>query len=106
MTFDEYQKKAASFAEYGGGWEYPVCGLAEEAGEVCGKFAKMIRDDGGILTPNKRMEIRKELGDVLWMTAEIARFLGYSLSYIALQNIAKLEDRKDRGVLCGDGDNR
>lgn len=45
MTINEYQKKAHEFAKYGEDTMYPVLGLAEEAGEVAGKYAKLIRDE-------------------------------------------------------------
>jgi hypothetical protein len=36
----------------------------------------------------------------------MARKLGFTLAQIAWLNTAKLSDRKDRGVLVGEGDNR
>ena len=52
LEINEYQKKAHETADYlgmdQGDYRYPVMGLAEEAGEVSGKFAKaMIRNCGG-----------------------------------------------------------
>ena len=41
MNASEYQVKAHDFASYGENPMYPALGLAEEAGEVCGKIAKM-----------------------------------------------------------------
>ena len=48
----------------------------------------------------------KELGDVLWYIAAIGRDIGYSLEVIAEMNIEKLSDRKERGKIKGEGDNR
>ena len=33
---------------------YPVMGLAEESGELVGKFAKAVRDNNGIIAMNER----------------------------------------------------
>ena len=110
MTPNEYQDKAHTFAAYSGkdeeNWVYPVMGLAEEAGEVCGKFAKAIRDCGGKISADRRMEICKELGDVCWMVSEIATLLNMPLEEVMIHNIEKLTSRKIRGVIHGNGDNR
>jgi NTP pyrophosphatase (non-canonical NTP hydrolase) len=112
LSFDEYQDQTESTANYpesgtGSAIALAYCGLGlGEAGEVQGKIKKIIRDDGGIVTQEKRLEIGKEIGDVLWYTARLAHELGFFLGDLAEQNIYKLEDRKERGVLGGSGDNR
>ena len=55
---------------------------------------------------DKRIEIAKELGDVLFYVAMLADDIDYQLSEIAQMNIDKLTDRKERGHLRGSGDNR
>ncbi len=50
--------------------------------------------------------ITKELGDVLWYVAGVARYLGVSLSSVAEKNLAKLESRQNRNQLHGEGDER
>lgn len=102
MDFYEYQVEAHSFAAYGDREEYPVLALAEEAGEVVGKFAKALRKG----VPVDKEAVAKELGDVLWNVAEIATILDLDLEEVAMVNILKLKDREDRGVLLGEGDNR
>lgn len=84
---------------------YPALGLAGETGEVVDKIKKVIRA-GGSFTEEIKAGIAKELGDVLWYTAALSRQLGFNLSTIAEMNISKLADRKDRGVLKSEGDNR
>lgn len=109
MNFDDYQKKVKETAIYpnqGSNVSYAVLGLTGEAGEVADKVKKLIRDDGGIMSETKRAEIIKELGDVLWYLTAIGNELNVSLEEIARKNTKKLADRKKRGVLSGDGDNR
>lgn len=125
MNARDYQKQAHAFASYGGNPMYPALGLAEEAGEVCGKIAKFIRKhDGSIpLTEARRRlnelripwsedqkqfreDLAKELGDVLWMVAELCTIYGLFLEGVMGANIAKLEGRLSRGVIVGEGDNR
>lgn len=98
-----YQGKASEFASYGN-WMYPFLGLAEEAGEVVGKIAKSMRGDYSL--DAKKEEVLKELGDVMWMLALCCCELGVSIEEIQIKNIEKLEDRRSRGVIKGDGDNR
>lgn len=109
MTFEEYQKKSRNTAIYpdlGSNFIYPVLGLVGESGEVAEKIKKVLRDEQGIITPKKKEEIKKELGDVLWYLSQIATELDLSLDDIAQTNIEKLQSRKLRGKLCGSGDNR
>ncbi|MBI2035092.1 MAG: nucleoside triphosphate pyrophosphohydrolase family protein [Candidatus Liptonbacteria bacterium] len=109
MTFDEYQKLTKETAIYpaiGHGMVYPTMGLVNEAGEVAGKVKKIFRDHGGILSDTHKEDISKELGDVLWYVSQVAAEINVSLSEIASENIKKLQSRKKRGALKGDGDNR
>ena len=107
--FDLYQDAAEATAVYpdkGDNLYYPALGLAGEAGEVCEKIKKIMRDQKGHFTEENVEEISKELGDVLWYISTIATELNMSLSAIAEDNMEKLKDRMDRGVIKGSGDNR
>lgn len=106
MTFDEYQAFTRTTAIYpkAVAMPYLTAGLAEEAGEVAGKFKKSIRD--GWTAEKFEEAVVAELGDVLWYLARYADELGYSLQSIAEMNQIKLQDRKDRAVLQGSGDTR
>ena len=110
LEINEYQKKAHETADYlgmdQGDYRYPVMGLTEEAGEVSGKFAKAVRDAGGIIDGERKEAIKKELGDVCWFVAEISTLLGLQLEDIMQGNLDKLASRKARGVIHGSGDNR
>lgn len=119
-----YQDEAHKFAQYGENAMYPLLGLAEECGEVAGKVAKFIRKNMGfapatvsrndypsIMDWNEKNEefkknLSKELGDVCWMVAELCTVYGLDLEEVMEENIAKLADRKERGVIVGEGDNR
>lgn len=107
MHINDYQDQAVDTAIYPNSARltYPALGLTGEAGEVADKVKKIIRD-GTELTPELRLEIAKEVGDVLWYIAAISRDLGYDMQTIAMMNIQKLNSRKARGVLQGSGDNR
>ena len=107
--FDLYQDAAEATAIYpdkGDNLYYPALGLAGEAGEVCEKIKKIMRDQKGFVTQESAEEISKELGDVLWYIAALATEINISLSSIAEDNMNKLVDRQERGVLGGSGDNR
>lgn len=84
---------------------YDGLGLGE-AGEVQGKIKKIIRDNGGIITPEAIDEIKSELGDTLWYIASMCENLGITLEDVAKANIEKIHDRNARGVRRGSGDNR
>ena len=121
MNASEYQVKAHDFASYGENPMYPALGLSEEAGEVCGKIAKFIRKHEGIDPMTARYELEnkvtvtddelkfrndlsKELGDAMWMIAELCTVYGLDLGEVMAENIEKLADRKDKGLIIGEGD--
>ena len=116
LDFNEYQKKAHETADYPSGtigkdrhavdYIYPALALSEEAGEVAGKFAKAVRDNQGVLDGERRLQIEKELGDVLWFIAELCTVLNVDMGTIAQINLDKLASRKARGVIHGNGDDR
>ncbi len=108
MTFNEYQEKSKATAIYpkDQGLAYVSLGLSAEAGEVANKVKKIIRDDEGLLNPERAQSIAEELGDVLWYAAQIATELGSDLGEVAQKNLDKLNSRKERGQLQGSGDNR
>ena len=108
MEFSEYQRLSRRTAEYPrAAWlTYPALGLAGEAGEVAEHAKKVIRDDDGVVSDERRGAMRKELGDVLWYVAQLANELGLELEDIAAANLEKLLSRQRRGVLSGSGDER
>ena len=123
MNATEFQVKAHDFASYGGNPMYPALGLSEEAGEVCGKIAKFIRKHEGIDPMTARYELEnkvtvtddelkfrkdlsRELGDTMWMLAELCTNYGLDMGKVMAENIEKLTDRRERGVIDGEGDNR
>ena len=117
LGLNEYQRMAHETASYSCGtigkeahavnYLYPALGLAEEAGEVAGKYAKAIRDNNGVVFDHDReTAIVKELGDVMWFVAELATCLEVDLDLVAEMNLQKLASRKARGKINGDGDDR
>jgi len=108
MDLGHYQRLSRRTAEYPReAWlTYPALGLAGEAGEVAEHVKKAIRDDAGEITDERRAAMAKELGDVLWYTAQLATELGLELEDIARANLEKLRSRQRRGMLSGSGDER
>lgn len=109
MLLSDYQARSRATAVYPGAGEnllYPTLGLCGEAGEVAEKIKKMVRDDGGELSAERRDALAKELGDVLWYLAQIATEADLDLGDIAGANLEKLLSRQRRSVLTGSGDDR
>jgi NTP pyrophosphatase (non-canonical NTP hydrolase) len=108
VELSEYQRLSRSTAHYPRqeALTYPALGLAGEAGEFADHAKKVIRDDGGEVSAERREAMGKELGDVLWYVAQLATELGLELDEIAQGNLDKLRSRMDRGVLSGSGDER
>jgi NTP pyrophosphatase (non-canonical NTP hydrolase) len=108
MTLNEYEQFALSTAIYGEGQKitYPTLGLAGESGEVADKVKKVLRDYDGVFTDELKLNIAKEIGDVLWYITALSRDLGFSLEEVAKMNVDKLESRRQRNVISGSGDDR
>ena len=110
-SFKDYQCFARDTAIYPNqgkveGLEYTIFGLLGETGEIANKFKKVLRDDDGKLSLTRREELIGEMGDVLWYLSNMAEELNVELAQIAEDNLDKLYDRKERGVLGGSGDKR
>jgi NTP pyrophosphatase (non-canonical NTP hydrolase) len=77
-------------------------GLTGEAGEVAEKIKKLFRDSSKFSDE----EVLKELGDVLFYVTALSNIFGGNLRKTMEMNMAKLNDREQRGKLKGSGDNR
>lgn len=128
MTLNEYQQQAMTTCTKSSMNDtYLLFGLMAEVGELADKVAKAKRKvvlsishdrilpttPTGELTLDGTPEFEefvkgfvKELGDVLWFVALIARHAGLTLEEIAQLNLDKLADRAKRNVIIGEGDNR
>ncbi len=98
MTPNEYQKLAMRTCNFQHDDRYDdmVChavfGLTSEAGEVAGLFQKWYQ--GHELDEEHLM---KEIGDCLWMIAELCTAYGFSLEDVMQLNIDKLRARYPDG---------
>ena len=106
MNIKEYQEFTPTTALYPKEMEdyYLSTGLAAEAGEVAGVYAKYFRGDY-----NREVliqKIKKELGDNMWFISQICKSLELNIEDVLDGNVDKLTSRKTRGVLKGSGDDR
>lgn len=109
MTLTEYQEAAARTIRMDltldEAVQHGLYGLSAETGEVSGIFQKQLQGH-----PVNAEHIMKELGDVLWMVAEICTGLRIDLDDVAALNISKLRARyphgfdPDRSMHRRDGD--
>lgn len=97
MTGTEYQNLAMRTAAIpeentDDRMKHGAFGLASEAGEVCGILQKIYQ---GHELDNTHMA--KELGDCLWMIAEICSAIGITMDEVMQMNIDKLKARYPQG---------
>jgi NTP pyrophosphatase (non-canonical NTP hydrolase) len=108
---------------------YLRLGFSGEWGEVCELLKRVMRDGVIIEHSSFPAHIQNELGDALWYavvlhhTTEddyvrtlcssrmgeimgIARVCGWTIEEVGERNLAKLADRKARGVISGKGGDR
>jgi NTP pyrophosphatase (non-canonical NTP hydrolase) len=107
MKLNKYQKEAVKTAFFtGDGLVYCTLGLTGESGEFADHVKKMLRDDNGELSKERKELLIKELGDVLWYIANLADSLNTDLDTVAKTNLDKLHKRINKGTQRGSGDNR
>lgn len=112
LTLEDYQVEAMDYRKPSADAIYALLNLAAETGELLGKVAKHIRDSPEDASKDPDYVdvytdgIASELGDILWMCAAIANDLDLSLGQVALANLTKLEDRRQRNKISGSGDKR
>ena len=109
MDLNDYQREArktAIYPEVGKNAIYPTLGLVSEAGEVADKVKKILRDKHGVFDEESKEAIKFELGDVLWYISQLSSELGYELEEVGHANLNKLNSRKSRGKIQGNGDYR
>lgn len=102
-TLNEYQAACFETRLPTASPEYMLFNLAGEVGELHSLVAKGIRDGRKF---DYELNVKKELGDILYMIAAIAADNGFTLEDVAQSNINKLFKRKEEGTLQGSGDNR
>lgn len=122
MTLNDYQQQAMTTClPESENFAYMMLNLVGEVGEIAGKVSKYIRKGQANFEGNdlrlysqgddnaawdRESDLRKEAGDVLWQLAGLCTVMGWDLEDIARQNLSKLADRKRRGVIASEGDNR
>jgi len=97
MNFNEFQNfvnKTYYFTGETKREELLYLGLAtnSEAGELADEIKKMIRDDKGNLTEERKEKIKKEMGDTLFYMAILSSKLGFDFSDAANAEIDKLNE--------------
>lgn len=83
----------ASFNSELAGAVYLALGLNGEAGEVADEIKKIIRNDDGIITPERRAKLKLELGDVGWYWLRMIKEFGFTVDEVMEANIEKLSKR-------------
>ena len=108
MSLHWYQEAIKEFALYPGanqgGFEevnYLTLGLTSEAGEVAGKWKKLIRD--GKFNEDQFLS---EIGDCLWYITMLCSSAGISIEELAERNYKKLSERLQTNTIKGEGDDR
>ena len=124
MELNDFQKQCMSTCtDSSKNMMYMLFGLQAEVGEVADKIAKGIRKEeisvysnqlhpSNSVYENESMFAAQELGlkaevaDCAWFIAGICEVMGWQMQDLADLLKDKLNSRKERGVIVGNGDNR
>ncbi len=76
--------------------KYMAIGLAGEVGEVLNEIKKIERDDNNVITPDRKLKLKNELGDVIWYFTGICNRLDYKIDEVLLCNQTKISLKKTK----------
>jgi len=100
MTLEQWLKETDrtaiypdSFTKNLAGVVYLTLGLAGESGEVADEIKKIIRNDNGIITPERKKKLCLEMGDVMWYWLRLTKELELDIEDIMAENLKKLSQR-------------
>lgn len=71
---------------------YLALATNSEAGEMADEIKKLIRDDNGELSEERKLKIQKEMGDCLFYMAILATKLGFNFHTAPLAEMVKLDE--------------
>lgn len=93
INFDRYQQEAlkSNHVPKHIDLTVPMLGLVGETGQLLAEYKKHLRDGDAHELFKER--VSEELGDVLWYVSSVASYFDLSLSAIAVENLAKVQDR-------------
>ncbi len=80
--------------------------LMTKLSRAAGIIKKSQRDNDGVLTEQKKEELLSYMDFVLSFVHNVGSQIDYTIEEICDMNIKKIESRKSRGQLSGEGDNR
>lgn len=129
ITLNSYQRRALNTCmPTCNNFAYMFLNLVGEVGELASHVAKRIRSGQAGFGEDNRLyhdanltkfltmeksgetilhpELMAEAGDILWQLAGLCAVMGWELEDVAQYNLDKLQSRKERGVIDGNGDNR
>ena len=96
MTINTYQQLAARTINHALDRDeminHAVFGLSGEVGEISSLFQKVYQGH-----EMNESDLRKEIGDVAWMLAELCTAYGWDMEQVYIENIEKLRARYPKG---------
>lgn len=88
------------------GWLYYALGIWGESGELGEKIKKLFRDKNGVVDFEFKEAVIKEMGDIQWYMARLADWFEIDFESVFIANVKKLQSRKVRNKIHGEGDER
>tara|TARA_R110002020_G_C16195655_1_gene765839 strand:+ start:901 stop:1251 length:351 start_codon:yes stop_codon:yes gene_type:complete len=101
-TYKEFSRETAQYPKERE-MDYLMIGLANEVGELLGKYKKMIRGDENKQSYDGWIG---EMGDIMWYLIRLCDVLDLTLYEVMETNVAKLTKRLAEDTIMGDGDDR
>ena len=80
--------------------------LVVQSGRLAGLLKNSIRDDEGVVSPQRRASMIASLAAVMVLLDKLSEAVDTTSHAVTQANLNKLADRKQRGVRRGSGDNR
>lgn len=101
-----FAQKTAVYPKIGYNWQYPLIGLTGELGELANILKKAIRDDGGIISQDRKEKCLDELGDIFWYLTMLCFELNINPNAVLDHNVEKLRKRLESNTVHDPGNRK
>lgn len=106
VDFLKFAQTTAVYPKIGNNWQYTMIGLTGEVGKLANLLKKAIRDDGGVISNERKEKCISELSDIGWYFVMLCYELGINPNAVLEYGVNKLTNRVKTNTIHDTGDRK